>query len=107
MTAEHDSLADPRHYCGNNARLLGLCTGALAAAAVSCSRSILELVPMAVNAVIIAFRTGTHVTDVAHRVEPSDTLDGSWSLIVSGLESSVAAVKSYCEQTVGKSCVPT
>ena len=57
---------------------------------------------MAVDAVIIAFRTGMHVADVAQRVEPSEILDRSWSLIVSGLESSQSAVKSYCEQTVCK-----
>ena len=58
---------------------------------------------MAVDAVIVAFRTGMHVADVAQRVEPSDILDRSWSLMVSGLESSQSAVKNYCEQTVCKS----
>ena len=94
------SQADPRHYCGDNARILGLCTGALAAAAVSCSRSTLELIPLAVEAVILAFRTGMHVTDVAQRVEPSGASDRSWSLIVPGVEVGEAAVKGFCEQTV-------
>ena len=61
---------------------------------------------MAVDAVVIAFRIGTHVIDVAQRVEPSDTLDRSWSLIVSGLESSEAAVKGYCEQSVCENLDP-
>ena len=94
------SQVDPQHYCGDNARILGLCTGALAAAAVSCSCSTLELIPRAVDAVIVAFRTGMHVTDVAQRVEPSDASDRSWSIIIPGLASGEAAVTRFCEQTV-------
>ena len=94
------SQVDSRHYCGDNARILGLCTGALAAAAVSCSRSTLELIPMAVDTVIVAFRTGMHVTDIAQRVAPSDASDRSWSIIVPGLASAEAAVNRFCEQTV-------
>jgi len=71
----------------------------LAAAAVSCSRSVLELIPMAVDAVIVAFRTGMLVTDVAQRVEPSDASDRSWSIIVAEL-ASAEAVPRLCEQTV-------
>ena len=94
------SHVDSRNYCGENARIFGLCTGALAAAAVSCSRSTLELIPMAVDAVIVAFRTGTHVTDVAQRIEPSDMSDQSWSIIVPGLAAAEEAVDQFCEQTV-------
>ena len=94
------SQVGPQHYCGDNARILGLCTGALAAAAVSCSRSTLDLIPLAVCAVIAAFRTGMHAADVAQRVAPLGTSDRSWSMIVSGLASAEAAVKSFCEQTV-------
>ena len=94
------SRVDPRHYCGDNARILGLCTGALAAAAVSCSRRTLELIPMAVDAVIIAFRTGMHVVDVAQRVESSDASDRSWSIVIPGLAAGEAAVDGFCEETV-------
>lgn len=94
------SQVDPRYHCGDNARVLGLCTGALAAAAVSCSQSTLDLIPLGVCAVRVAFRTGVHVTDVAQRVAPIDTSAQSWSMIVSGLESGEAAVKDFCGQTV-------
>ncbi len=93
------SLADPWHYRADNSRMLGICTGALAAAAVSCSRSVLELVPMAVDAVAVAFRTGMHVIDVAQRIESSDASDQSWSIIVAGL-ASAEAVHRLCEQSV-------
>lgn len=54
---------------------------------------------MAIDAVIVAFRTGMLVTDVAQRVEPSDASDRSWSIIVAEL-ASVEAVPRLCEQTV-------
>ena len=93
------SQADPWHYHADNSRMLGVCTGALAAAAVSCSRSVLELVPIAVDAVAVAFRTGMHVIDVAQRIEPSDASDESWSTIIAGL-ASAEAVHRLCEQSV-------
>ena len=91
------SRVDSQHYGTDNARVLGLCTGALAAAAVSCSQSTLELIPLAVCAVRVAFRTGLYATDAAQRVAPSDR---SWSMTVSGLASAEAAVNNFCEQTV-------
>ena len=91
------SQGDPWHYCVDNCRILGLCTGALAAAVVSCSGSILELIPMAIDAVTVAFRTGMLVTDVAQRIEPSDGSDPSWSTIVSGVNSAKATAR-LCEQ---------
>lgn len=79
--------------------MLGVCTGALAAAAVSCSRSVLELVPMAVDAVTVAFRTGVHVMDVAQRIEPSEASDRSWSLIIPSA-ASAEAVNRLREESV-------
>ncbi|KAI1378966.1 ketoacyl-synt-domain-containing protein [Hypoxylon crocopeplum] len=89
------SQADTWDFHASNSFVCGLCTGALAAAAVGCSRNTLELVPVAVDAVIVAFRTGMHVTDMAQRLQSSDQ---SWSIIVPGL-ASVDAVRRFCEQT--------
>lgn len=91
---------DPLYSSGDNVRVLGLCTGALAAAAVSCSRSTLDLIPLAVCAVIAAFRTGMHATDVAQRIAPLESMNRSWSMIVAGLASAEAAVNEFSEQTV-------
>ncbi|MCJ1436265.1 fusarubin cluster-polyketide synthase [Xylographa pallens] len=93
------SLADPQYPCADNTRLLGLCTGVLAAAAVGCSRSTLELVPMAVEAVLVAFKTGMHVTNVGKRIEPLQDSDHSWSMLVPGSASS-EAVRVFCESSV-------
>ena len=54
---------------------------------------------MAVDAVTIAFRTGMLVTDVAQRVEPSNDLDRSWSVIVAG-SASAEVISRLCEQIV-------
>ena len=80
--------------------MLGLCTGTLAAAAVACSRSTLDLIPMAVDAVVVAFRIGLHVTDTAERFAPLPASDRTWSIIVSGLAAAEAAVTQFCSQTV-------
>lgn len=93
------SQADTWNFHVDNSRVLGLCTGALAAAAVGCSRNTLELVPLALDAVTVAFRVGMHVTDMAQRLQPSDSSDQSWSIIVPGL-ASVEAVHKFGEETV-------
>ncbi|RCI15849.1 hypothetical protein L249_1704 [Ophiocordyceps polyrhachis-furcata BCC 54312] len=82
----------------SSSRVAGICTGALAAAAVSCSRNAVELVPLAVEAVTAAFRVGMLVADVAQRVAPSKTLEESWSVLVPGA-ASYETVRSFCEQT--------
>ncbi|KAI1480090.1 ketoacyl-synt-domain-containing protein [Daldinia eschscholtzii] len=92
------SQADTWGFHANDSRVLGLCTGALAAAAVGCSRNTLELIPVAVDAVVVAFRTGMHVTDMAQRLQTSDSSDSSWSIIVPG-SASADAVRRFCEQT--------
>ncbi|KAK5989545.1 Non-reducing polyketide synthase fsr1 [Cladobotryum mycophilum] len=86
------------NYDINESQSIGFCTGALAAAAVSCSRNTQELVPMAISAVIAAFRTGMHVADVARRVAPLHGSEQSWSIIVPKL-ASIDTVKRFCEQT--------
>ncbi|KAI1506778.1 ketoacyl-synt-domain-containing protein, partial [Biscogniauxia marginata] len=92
------SQADTWDFNAHNSRILGLCTGALAAAAVGCSRSTLDLVPVAVDAVTLAFRTGMHVTDMSQRLQPSNSSEQSWSIIVPGL-ASADGVRRFCEQT--------
>lgn len=41
---------------------------------------------MAIDAIVVAFRIGLHVADMARRLDPSGLLgDKSWSIIVPGL----------------------
>lgn len=94
------SQADTDFPRAENSRVLGLCTGALAAAVVGSSRSSLDLIPLAVDAVIAAFKTGLHVTDVAKRVDVSGNAQSEqpWSVVVAG---ALAAdkVAAFCKDT--------
>ncbi|KAJ6092090.1 Type I Polyketide synthases (Type I PKS) [Penicillium canescens] len=86
-------------YNISKCRVLGVCTGAFAAAAVSCSYNTVGLVPLAVEAVIAAFRTGVAVTDAAKRVAPWSGDNQSWSIIVPG-SASTEAVQKFNEETI-------
>ncbi|KAM0241576.1 hypothetical protein ACHAPO_001262 [Fusarium lateritium] len=84
-------------YDAQSTTVVGLCTGAFAAAAISCSSFTADLIPMAVYAVIASFRTGLLVTDTARRVNPSQTMDQSWALLVPGQKASTG-VEQYCNE---------
>ncbi|KAL2020283.1 hypothetical protein VTK56DRAFT_8607 [Thermocarpiscus australiensis] len=77
---------------------IGLCLGGLAAAAVSCSCSTLDLIPRAVDAVTAAFRTGMRGTETAKRLAPLQDLEESWSMLFSGSAASESLAK-FCEQS--------
>ncbi|KAK4227269.1 hypothetical protein QBC38DRAFT_499531 [Podospora fimiseda] len=83
-------------YGSRNSRVVGLCTGAFAAAAVSCSTNTYELVPLAVDAIIAAFRTGILVTEVARRVVGPREVDSSWAVLVAG-SGAADLVDEFCE----------
>ncbi|KAM0214770.1 hypothetical protein ACHAQD_008669 [Fusarium lateritium] len=83
-------------YDAQNTRVVGLCTGAFAAAAVSCSSFTADLISMAVSSVVASFRTGLLVTDTARRVDPSQDLTQSWAVLVPGQKAS-AMLKEFCD----------
>lgn len=72
-------------------RLVGLCTGLITATAVASSNSLTALLPLAIEAVRIAFRTGAHVGKVAQQLESSSGRQ-SWSAIVNSDEKTVQAI---------------
>ena len=83
-------------------RLLGACTGLVAASAIASAGSLTTLLPLAVEAVRIAFRIGSYVGDVAQRVGgPHDVLE-SWSTIVavSDKKAAEAALGEYNQECV-------
>ncbi|PLB48450.1 conidial pigment polyketide synthase PksP/Alb1 [Aspergillus steynii IBT 23096] len=79
--SEHDGFGrtypSPTETC-----MSGLCTGALAAAAVSCCKTVSELIPVAVQTVIVALRTGQCALNAANAVDQSE---GNWSTVLTGL----------------------
>ncbi|RYO94073.1 hypothetical protein DL762_000821 [Monosporascus cannonballus] len=67
-----------------NRFLSGLCTGLFAATAIASSPSLSSLLPIAVQIVLMAFRTGSHVASLAERLSPTKEKSESWTHIVAG-----------------------
>ncbi|KAJ5108641.1 hypothetical protein N7456_005316 [Penicillium angulare] len=70
---------------GSDSFLIGLCTGQLASAAVSSSRTVGELIAAGVETVVLALRLGMCVFRVRELVEASGSSSPSWSVLVSGI----------------------
>lgn len=70
--------------------IIGLCTGLLAATAVSAFSSASSFVPLAVETVRIAFRIGVQIDSVADQLRTRGEGSESWSIIVSGITDTVA-----------------
>ncbi len=82
---------------------MGLCTGSVAAAAVSASSSLSELLPLAVQAVLISLRLGFCTVAMRDRIETSNsTRSGSWSATVAGMDALAAhaAIETFCKANV-------
>ncbi|EMD00429.1 hypothetical protein BAUCODRAFT_62024 [Baudoinia panamericana UAMH 10762] len=72
--------------------LVGLCTGALAAAAIASSGSLSELLPAAVHTVQLALRLGLHAIDVRDRIYSSVSSEQEpWSVLYFGVDEPAAA----------------
>lgn len=84
--------------------LVGLCTGLLAAVAVSASQSTLDLIDNALEVVRIAFRIGVKVNDTARRLSTIDHAQAirSWSTVVVGIqrEASVTEITDFNKRKV-------
>ncbi|KAL2813896.1 beta-ketoacyl synthase [Aspergillus granulosus] len=65
--------------------VVGICTGLLTGAALSCSSSLYQLVDTAVRTVVVAFRTGLVAEDMRCRLHLSHTESAAWSVMVPGL----------------------
>jgi Starter unit:ACP transacylase in aflatoxin biosynthesis len=64
--------------------LVGLCTGLFAATAIASSPSLSELVPIGVQVVLMAFRTGGHIAALANHLQKGPQLSDSWTYVVPG-----------------------
>ena len=87
----------------------GLCTGLLAAAAISSANAITDLTEVAVEAVLVAFRTGLRTMDVRNRISKKSTTSSDWSVVVSGMDekTAVPALQEFSRAKVGLSLLPT
>lgn len=85
--------------------IIGLCLGELSATAVSLAQSLTELLPIAVEAVRLAFRVGLAAATVGDELEPSKSSRQTWSVVIprdSGLEEE-DTLKTICQQNVSNS----
>lgn len=82
--------------------IVGLCTGLLPSAAVSSSRTAGELVPIAVQTVVLALRLGLCVHSVRKLVDAGSSSSSSWSALVSGISESEALenIEAFSNQQV-------
>ncbi|KAF7552262.1 hypothetical protein G7Z17_g4428 [Cylindrodendrum hubeiense] len=80
-----------RHYpTPQDTYCLGICTGSFAAAAISCSRSLAELISLAIEATVVAFRTSLSSLILKKDIVANEEeISQSWSVVVSGEESSL------------------
>lgn len=85
----------------NESFIIGLCTGQLAAAAVSSSRTVGELIPVAIETVVLALRLGVCVLKIQELVESNKSVS-SWSVLVSGIREQEAQelIQKYAEKNV-------
>ena len=74
--------ATSKHLDDSNTRIIGSCTGLLAAVAASSSRSLADLPVLGVLLVRIAFRVGVAVADARERMQQGPSRQGSWSVAV-------------------------
>ncbi|KAJ5609421.1 hypothetical protein N7528_009988 [Penicillium herquei] len=70
---------------GSESCIVGLCTGQLAAAAVSSSKTVGELMASGVETAVVALRLGMCVFRVRELLEGSGSSSPSWSVLVSGI----------------------
>ena len=76
------------YFVSSNTVLVGLCTGLLAATAVSASQNVLNLIFNALKIVRIAFRLGVKVNETAQRLSTvhDAQVNQSWSRLVAGVQ---------------------
>ena len=86
----------------SDTHIVGSCTGLLAAAVVSSSRNLVDLLPAAVEVVKVAYRIGSLVSEVAEQVEQLSIHSPSWSVVLPGLAEQELAndLKVFHEQKV-------
>ena len=66
---------------------MGLCTGALAAAAVASATSLTNLLPVAVRSAVVAFRTGLCAAETARSISiDCEDFKQDWSFLCVGLD---------------------
>lgn len=92
---------------GSDSAIIGLCTGLLPSAAVSCSKTVGELIPVAVETVVLALRLGLCVHSVRKLVDRGTSNSPSWSALVSGISEGEALdkIREFSSQKVSSAAL--
>jgi len=87
---------------GDKSCIIGLCTGQLASAAVSSSKTVGELIPAAIETVVVALRLGMCVLKVQELIESSKSATSSWSVLIHGMREPEAQdlIQQYAKKNV-------
>ena len=67
-------------------RLLGLCTGLIAASAIASASTLSALLPLAVETVRLSFRLGAHVGKIAAQLDQATSTQETWSMIIPNID---------------------
>jgi hypothetical protein len=80
-----------------SASFLGVCTGSFAAAAISCSKTLFDLIGIGCQAVAVAFRVGLHVQQRAAII--TSQRHSSWSVVLAATQEDEAqrAIADFCK----------
>nr|ALQ32777.1 putative polyketide synthase [Fusarium babinda] len=81
--------SDKQHPPALPSLLLGICTGGLATAAISCAKDVFEISKLGVQAATVAFRQGMYVRSRAENLGYSTP--SSWSMILSSNQEEVVS----------------
>ncbi|KAJ5512187.1 Acyl transferase/acyl hydrolase/lysophospholipase [Penicillium fimorum] len=89
---------------GDDNFIIGLCTGQLASAAVSSSKTVGELIPAAIETVVVSLRLGMCVLKVQELIESSKSATSSWSVLIHGIREPEA--QELIQQYAKKNALP-
>jgi len=87
----------------HDSHLAGLCSGSLAAAAISTSSSLSDLVPIAIQTVALALHLGLRASEMAKSLE-GGSARSTWSMIIPGLTNEGASelLHDFCLRNVSR-----
>jgi Starter unit:ACP transacylase in aflatoxin biosynthesis len=98
-----DSFLEHKGYSlWGEVRVLGACTGLIASSIAASCLSLPSLIPLAVEAVRIAFRIGFKVASIADQIEELSDIQDTWASTVTGLtvEEAVVALAEFHKRNV-------
>ena len=105
MSGRYYSEGSRTYPHSSNSYAVGLCTGSFAAAAISTSQTVAELLPAAIEAVLVAFRTGLRSFEACNDIETRSVAPPVWSVIIGMQEEQASAIlDAYSKANVGFQC---